>query len=146
MYEDTTVQATKFHEICAGHRVIGQGGKCERSYHGHNYVIHFTVEGEVKEDGMVMDFGIIGNLLCNWIEENYDHKTLIWEKDPHRRFFEKATPDGVCIVPFNPTAENIGAHLLNVVGPEQLQGTGAKLVRVKVEETTKCSAVVKLRS
>lgn len=27
MYEDTTVQATKFHEICAGHRVIGQGGK-----------------------------------------------------------------------------------------------------------------------
>lgn len=43
MYENTTVEATKFHEICAGHRVIGQGGKCERSYHGHNYVIHFTV-------------------------------------------------------------------------------------------------------
>lgn len=55
MYEDTTVQATKFHEICAGHRVIGQGGKCERSYHGHNYVIHFTVEGEVKENGRVME-------------------------------------------------------------------------------------------
>lgn len=42
MYEDTTVQATKFHEICAGHRVIGQGGKCERSYHGHNYVFRRT--------------------------------------------------------------------------------------------------------
>lgn len=95
---------------------------------------------------MVMDFGIIGNLLCNWIEENYDHKTLIWEKDPHRDFFEKTTPDGVCIVPFNPTAENIGAYLLNVVGPDQLKGTGARLVKVKVQETTKCSAEVKIRS
>ena len=44
-------------------------------------------------------------------------------------------------VPFNPTAENMAEHLLHVVGPQQLRGSGVKLIRVRVEETRKCSAV-----
>lgn len=140
-----TTQVTKYHDICAGHRVIGQGGKCERSYHGHNYRIHFTCEGEVSEkDGMVIDFGIIGSLLCNWVEEVWDHKTLIWNEDPNLKIFQEITPNGIAVVKFNPTAENMAEYLLRVIGPQKLMRTGVKLVKVRIDETAKCSAEVSL--
>jgi len=43
-------------------------------------------------------------------------------------------------VPFNPTAENMAAYLLNTIGPEELTGTNVTLLDVVVEETRKCSA------
>lgn len=43
-------------------------------------------------------------------------------------------------VPFNPTAENMAQHLVEVIGPQQLAGTGVTLVSVRIEETAKCSA------
>ena len=137
-------QVTKYHDICAGHRVIGQGGKCERSYHGHNYRIHFTCEGEVQQDGMVIDFGIIGSLLCNWVEEVWDHRTIVWVEDPNLETLQKMTPDGIAVVNFNPTAENMAQYLLQTIGPQKLMRTGVKLVKVRIEETAKCSAEVSL--
>lgn len=47
-------------------------------------------------------------------------------------------------MPFNPTAENIAEYLVTVVGPEQLRGTGVKLIRCDVEETRKCTATFTL--
>lgn len=46
----------------------------------------------------------------------------------------------VVLVPFNPTAENMAEHLVKVVAPQQLAGTGIVLTRCKIEETAKCSA------
>jgi hypothetical protein len=46
----------------------------------------------------------------------------------------------IVFVPFNPTAENMARYLLEVIGPQQLVGTGVGLVSVTVEETRKCSA------
>jgi 6-pyruvoyltetrahydropterin/6-carboxytetrahydropterin synthase len=48
-------------------------------------------------------------------------------------------------IPFNPTAENIAKYLVEVIGPQQLQGTGVKLVECIVEETSKCSASYSLK-
>ncbi|MDY3090510.1 MAG: 6-carboxytetrahydropterin synthase, partial [Porphyromonas sp.] len=46
--------------------------------------------------------------------------------------------------PFNPTAEQMAKYLVEVVGPEQLQGTGVQLVAVRIDETRKCSATYSL--
>lgn len=135
-------EVTKWHDICAGHRVIGQGGKCERSYHGHNYRIYFTCSGEIAENGMIIDFGIIGSKLCSWVEDNFDHRTIIWDKDPNLALFEKMTPNGLAVVPFNPTAENMAEYLLTEIGPKLLAGSGVELVSVRIDETAKCSAVI----
>ena len=35
----------------------------------------------------------------------------------------------------------MAAYLLDVIGPAQLANTGVKLIRVRVEETRKCSAI-----
>lgn len=132
-------QVKRYHDICAGHRVHGHEGKC-RHLHGHNYRITFTCESDDLDNiGRVIDFSEMKARLCMWLEDEWDHKMLIWEQDPLAEVLPNIDPT-VVIVPFNPTAENIAQHLVEVVGPTQLAGTGIKLVHCDVEETRKCSA------
>lgn len=139
------IEATRYHDFSAGHRVYGHENKCS-NLHGHNYRITFfcTSEG-LDVVGRVIDFSVIKARLCQWLEDYWDHKFLLWDADD---FFADSENEeflarfGVVYVPFNPTAENIGRYLLDVVGPQQLDGTGVTLWKVQVEETRKCSAIV----
>ena len=153
---------TRFHDFSYGHRVHGHESKCA-FFHGHNGRVHFTVRGNLDSLGRVLDFGVVNQLLCHWVEEYWDHKFLAWGEDPIIRCIERivtqevignsnhyrealnvsqSLASSVVWVPFNPTAENMANYLLTVVGPQQLKGTGVELVRVTVEETRKCSATV----
>lgn len=132
-------QVERYHDISCGHRVVGHEGKC-RHLHGHNYRIHFVCEAEQLDAvGRVIDFAVVKHRLCMWLEDYWDHKMLIWENDPMLAALRSLDPE-VVSVPFNPTAENIAEHLVEVVGPRQLEGTGVVLTRCRVEETRKCSA------
>lgn len=130
--------AKRYHDISCGHRVFGQGGKCEH-LHGHNYRIHFEVEAALDSVGRVLDFSAIKSLLCMWLEDNWDHKFLVWEDDPWAPLL-LGVDETTVLVPFNPTAENMAEYLVNVIGPTRLIGTNVKLVRCDIEETSKCSA------
>ena len=135
----TKIFAIRKHEIHTGHRVYGHPGKC-KSLHGHSYIIHFYCEGnKLNELGMVVDFGIIKETLCKWLDDNYDHKMLIWEGDPIHIPLRKIE-QGIVVVPFNPTAENIAYFLLNTIAPDLLKDTGINVTKVTVEETSKCRA------
>ena len=136
--------ATRYHDISCGHRVYGHEGKC-KNLHGHNYRVHFSVRGELDDLNRVLDFGVIKTILCMWIEHLIDHKFLIWEQDPVMDDLCAIDPDGIVVVPFNPTAEAIAAWLLEE-GNKKLndQIGGIVLERVVVEETRKCSAEVRL--
>jgi len=153
-------QAKRYHDISCGHRVVGHEGKC-RHLHGHNYRIHFTCEAApdvmpLDAIGRVIDFSEIKTRLCLWLETHWDHKFLVWEDDPMFVAIggtAKMSPDlaamyleSIVDVPFNPTAENIARYLVEVIGPQQLTGTGIVLARCEVEETRKCSATFSLRS
>ena len=133
------ITATRYHDFCAGHRVYGHESKCAH-LHGHNYRTHFTVEAPLDHIGRVMDFSVIKEKLCQWLEDNWDHRFLMWEHDALYVKLSDIDPAGVVLTTFNPTAENMAEYLLNVVGPAQLSGTGVKLIRVGIEETRKCSA------
>lgn len=136
-------EITRYHDFDAGHRVSGHEGKC-RHLHGHSYRVHFTCTApRLDEVGRVIDFGVVGKLLCRWLEDNWDHRFLIWEQDPWAEILI-GLDASVCIVPFNPTAENMARHLVTVVGPAQLVGTDAILISCRVEETRKCSATYSL--
>ncbi|MEN9361485.1 MAG: hypothetical protein RL095_3020 [Verrucomicrobiota bacterium] len=132
------LRAERFHDICAGHRVCGHEGKC-RHLHGHNYRIHFICEGDLDPLGRVIDFSVIKEHLCDWLEEEWDHRFLLWEEDPLLPALREIEPSLVAL-PFNPSAENLAAHLLQVVGPQRLAGTGVLLREVLVEETRRCQA------
>lgn len=79
-----------------------------------------------------------------WLEDNWDHKMLIWEEDFLCMPLHNLDPKGVVPISFNPTAENMGLYLLQAIGPSVLHGLDIHLVEVRVEETRKCSAVVEL--
>lgn len=146
------ITAERYHDISTGHRVVGHENKC-RHLHGHNYRIHFVCEADQLDSvGRVIDFGVIKEKLCMWVENYWDHKFLAWEQDSViREHYDVlgSDPDGrpsgffgesIVFVPFNPTAENMAQHLVEVIGPQQLAGTGVTLVSVRIEETAKCSA------
>ncbi|QIW90774.1 UNVERIFIED_ORG: hypothetical protein GCAPEGMB_00455 [Vibrio phage V07] len=144
--------AIRYHDFCMGHRVVGHEGKC-RHLHGHNYRIHFHCEAaHLDEVGRVIDFSVIKQLLCEWIEDHWDHKFMAWLDDPIMRpIAEEAhgiilqdqdivdMQNSFVFVDFNPTAENIAAHFLDHIGPKLLFGTGVQLTKVVLEETRKCS-------
>ena len=146
--------AERYHDISTGHRVVGHENKC-RHLHGHNYRIHFVCEAQQLDTvGRVIDFGVIKAKLCMWVEDNWDHKFLAWECDTMMQTLQSLSErsdsmtqeddkmfyESLVFVPFNPTAENMAQHLVQVIGPLQLAGTGVTLTSVRIEETAKCSA------
>lgn len=149
--------ANRYHDISCGHRVVGHENKC-RHLHGHNYRVTFYCAVDqggwlfeeryknVNRDdvGRVIDFSVIKSKLCMWLEENWDHKMLLWTEDTLRPALQAIDPDSVVQVPFNPTAENMAMHLVNVVGPERLTGSGVVLQKVDIYETRKCSVTYEL--
>lgn len=156
------------HEICAGHRVVGHESKC-RHLHGHNYKFHFKVapkhgcgkvvtRGKLVEDGLdsvgrVIDFSVVKTTLCQWLEDNWDHKFLHWSRDNLIDALKIAASRPSCplehedhehflgslvALPFNPTAENLAAYMVDVIGPQILDQYGVELVECTIEETSKC--------
>lgn len=134
-----TFRITRRHEIHCGHRVAGHESKCAH-LHGHAYVFDLTCEAaELDSLGRVIDFAVIKERICGWLEDAWDHRMLLWEQDPLLPGLRALDPS-VVAVPFNPTAENIARHMVEVIGPQTLRGTGVRLVCVGVQETSKCSA------
>lgn len=137
------IQATRYHDISCGHRVVGHEGACVR-IHGHNYRIHFTCQSDSLDDiGRVIDFSEIKKRLCDWLDKAWDHRFLIWDEDPWRDDLTRIDKS-VVWVPFNPTAENLAIFLVNTIGPKVLDGTGVLLVSCTIDETRKCSATFSL--
>lgn len=154
-------RAIRYHDISCGHRVVGHESKC-RYIHGHNYRITFecvaerpkpvpgtpliTTCAELDAVGRVVDFSVMKSRLCLWLEDNWDHKLLIWERDRDvlRLWGSPIIVESTVLVPFNPTAENMAAYLLQTIGPRVLGGTECRLEKVTIEETRKCSATAEL--
>ena len=65
---------------------------------------------------------------------------VLWQEDPLLEQLKDIVPEDIVTVPFNPTAEQLAQYLATVVGPQQLAGTGVKLISIKIDETRKCSA------
>lgn len=130
----------RYHDISMGHRVVGHESKC-RHLHGHNYRIHFVCTAEALDAlGRVIDFAEVKERLCMWLEREWDHRLMLWSEDPLLPELRRLAEEDICVVPFNPTAEQIAQHLVEEVGPRQLAGTGITLTACRVEETRKCSA------
>ncbi|MDO4839463.1 MAG: 6-carboxytetrahydropterin synthase [Desulfovibrionaceae bacterium] len=138
------IHITCRHSIAIAHRIFEYDGSCER-LHGHNYRIEIGISaGALDSLGMIADFRVVKKTLYQALDEAWDHRTLLQDKDPLCASLQKILTDGsVCPVPFNPTAENMAAYLATSLFPDALEKAGMgtlKVCFVTVFETDKNSA------
>ena len=97
---------TKMIDFCYGHRLLNYDGKC-RYLHGHNGRIEVDLESkELDRLGMVLDFGVVKDVMRTWIDNNLDHCMLLCSADPYVPIL-KAHGEPLFLMEDNPTAENI---------------------------------------
>ncbi len=129
--------------IDAGHRLWKHEGKCKH-LHGHRYDfrVWFTAE-DLDDIGRVIDFNEVKNKVGGWLESNWDHGTILNEKDPITWLWkgEKELLYGqkFFLLPCNPSAENLASYLLKIAN-ELMNGTNIKIPKVGVFETPNCYA------
>jgi len=136
----------KFH-FCSGHRVLGHESKCA-NMHGHNYILWVHAEApSLDQLGRVIDFSVLKEKIDPWIQEKWDHTFLISEQDSELKKLEPLAPKKKAwfICPFNPTAENMGKYLLEIVIPELLSGTGVRVNQIELQETENCKVILRLK-
>ena len=117
------LEVTKKIEFDMGHRLPKYEGKC-RHLHGHRYVLLVTVKGKTQEDGsdegMVIDFAKLKAAMSE-VVEGLDHRMMLSINDPIIQGYyqhssedydkDRMERDGILIVDFVPTAENIAVWI-----------------------------------
>lgn len=131
-----TLTIMKRIRFCAGHRLFKHGGKCE-NFHGHNYVADFFVSGDSQDTvGRIVDFADLKARCKGWIDRNWDHSFLVYEKDQNAiEGLSQIEPCRYFVLPYNPTAENMAKYLLEEAAPQFMEGSNARVVRVRIWET-----------
>ncbi len=96
-----------------GHRLPEHFGKC-KNIHGHSYKMLVEIEGDVMENGMVMDYYHLRDVIDPLVEK-MDHAFLAYKEDEVvLEFLEKMNSKKV-IVDFQSTVENITRFFLGEI-------------------------------
>jgi len=115
-----------------GHRLPEHFGQC-KNIHGHSYKMLVEFEGELDENGMVIDYYDVEKIV-NSIIEKLDHAFLVNKNDKLTiEFLEKLNSKKV-VVDFESTAENICTYLLTQIKSVKIPAN-VKSLMVRVSET-----------
>ncbi len=137
----STAIVIRKHEFDAGHRVATHEGKC-RSPHGHRYVVEVAVRGGIPASGMVIDFGVLGEVMAKVLDERYDHAFIVAADDHRmRKALDADDTWKVVVMAAPPTAENLALQLGRELAWE-LHPHRLEIVSITVHETPKSRAVV----
>ena len=122
------IRITKEFQFEMAHALLGYDGPC-KNIHGHSYQLKVTVKGKVKEntsdsdEGMVIDFGIVKNIVNEQVVHPYDHSLVLNQKmnidKTQYEFMNK-----LITVPFQPTCEQLlvqFAALIQTKLPKNIQ-------------------------
>lgn len=130
--QDATLENTKrFTRVTVGRRFCFSAahflheyeGKCAEM-HGHNYVLEVEVSGPRASNGLVVDFGLMKEVVTADVLSKVDHKCL---ND---------------VLATNPTVENLVVAVWDALSPPEDSPGGFRLESVKVWETENCWARV----
>lgn len=133
-----TITCTRKLEFDAAHRVKLHESKC-KYLHGHRYVVEVTAQApKLDALGRVVDFGVLKGRLGQWLDDNWDHQTILWDEDKSLGdAISKETDHPVFYLPANPTAENMAHYLLYEVCPMLFEAP-LEIVAITLRETPNC--------
>jgi 6-pyruvoyltetrahydropterin/6-carboxytetrahydropterin synthase len=115
-----------------GHRLPEHFGLC-KNIHGHSYKMIVEFEGELNEQGMVIDYYDVEKII-NPIIEKLDHAFMVRRDDKVVLEFLNKMNSKKVVIDFESTAENICNYLLGEIRKTKLPGNIKKIV-VRVSET-----------
>lgn len=125
----------------AAHRLMSSWSKKCQQIHGHSYKLEVILGSEeLNEDGMVIDFGQLKELMQKHLEQ-FDHQIVICDKD-NKVIKQIGDEDGeelgYLFVPFNPTAENMAKYFYDILQVHFYKNEEIRhiqIVAVRVHET-----------
>jgi 6-pyruvoyltetrahydropterin/6-carboxytetrahydropterin synthase len=124
-----------------GHRITQHQGRCY-SIHGHRYKTVVWLGGNLNNQGMVLDYYQLSQIVDPIVEE-LDHSFMVYTEDKvMTKFFEEVLcnseikPFKVKWVSFESTAENIAKYIF-----DEVRKKACNVEKVEVWETPKCCAV-----
>jgi 6-pyruvoyltetrahydropterin/6-carboxytetrahydropterin synthase len=127
------IELTRRYELPAAHVLASRAlsdeenrrifGKCANpGGHGHNYLVDVTVAGPLDEvTGEIVPLGLLDEIFDARVRSQYGHGML----NKLERFALRV-----------PTAENIVRDVYEELAPELARRAAARLVRVKLRETS----------
>jgi len=135
------ITCTRRVEFDAAHRVTEHESKC-KMLHGHRYVVEATFSAQGLDNiGRVIDFGVIKERLGRWIDDNWDHNTILCEQDKDLgSAIESQLSQKIFYLQKNPTAENMAEYLLEIVCKRIFPEEGLRCDRIRLYETPNCYA------
>ena len=138
----TKITCVKTLEFDTAHRVMNHESKCA-NLHGHRYKaeIHACAP-DLDHIGRVIDFSVIKSEVGSWIDNFWDHTSIIYEKDTStiEALYKIPRNKEFFISNFNPTAENMAKYLLLEVCPRLLASYKIIVTKVVIHETPTCFA------
>jgi 6-pyruvoyltetrahydropterin/6-carboxytetrahydropterin synthase len=115
-----------------GHRLPFHQGKCV-NLHGHSYKMLVEVEGDLDENGMVIDYYNLKEII-NPVVEELDHAYLVWKGDAELITVLDQLKSKKVVIEYHSTAENMCVYFLdkikNVGLPENVRS-----IKVRIYET-----------
>lgn len=109
-----TIRLTKEFSFEAAHSLEGYDGAC-REIHGHSYRLFVTIKGEPSTEecdpkqGMVMDFGLLKQIVGEQIVSRLDHAFIMRRSEQSEQV--QAMLEGIyhniVLVDYQPTCENM---------------------------------------
>ncbi len=121
-------------EIDYGHTLPNSFSFCNQ-LHGHRGVVVATVEGNLierkgdGEEGMVMDFKFLKEILIEHIHDKLDHGFAVWKEDHEDLDFIVKRNSRVLITNEPPTAECLAKWAFNQIQPHLPDGVTLKQLR-----------------
>lgn len=139
----TSISCTRRIEFDAAHRIKNHESHC-KDMHGHRYVVEATFSApELDNLGRVVDFSVIKQKLGQWINEYWDHNTILWTEDKELgNAINAITNQSIFYLPYNPTAENMAYYLFHHVCPELFTDSEFSCTRIRIYETPQCFAEI----
>ena len=87
------------------------------------------MRGALDKLGMVVDFGLVNDVVKTWVDDNLDHKMLLSKADPAIPPLQ-ALGEPLFLMDENPTAENIAKLIWRAT-----EDAGFKISEVRLWET-----------
>lgn len=115
-----------------GHRLPDHFGLC-KNIHGHSYKMILTVEGQINEQQMVIDYYDLEKII-NPIIQEFDHSFMVNKNDKIVLEFLNQIQSKKVEVDFDATVENICLFVLNKIKNASLP-KNIKAVTVRIYET-----------